>query len=216
MSKIFQDPRLPIPSFDIGYLQRLNAALYERLRDLAITVNSTFDGWDDLRFPAQGINPAGSAAPPTLSNVTGMLEFAGNADNVITGVAQLPHAWKKGSIIRPHIHLRFPTSNAGKNTRWKFEYDVASVNADFANAYGTLTTLSTITVANPANAKKHAIASFGDMATTGLKESACIMWKISRLAATDVADDDTSVCVLLEFDIHFQIEKTGTPLELPI
>lgn len=216
MSKIFQDPRLPIPSFDIGYLQRLNASLYERFRDIAQTVNANEEGWDDLRFPAQGINPAGAAAPPTVSNTTGMLEFAGNADNVISGIAQLPHAWKKGTAVRPHLHLRFPTSNTGKNTRWKFEYDVASVNDDFVNAYGTLTTLATITVANPANTKKHVIAGFGDLPTTGLRESACIMWKISRLAATDAADDDTNACALLEFDIHYQIEKAGTPLELPI
>lgn len=42
---------------------------------------------DDLRFPASGFNPAGSSAPPTVDTTTGLLTFAGNADNIIGGVA---------------------------------------------------------------------------------------------------------------------------------
>lgn len=30
----------------------------------------TFDVWDDLRFPAQGINPAGAADAPTVDTAT--------------------------------------------------------------------------------------------------------------------------------------------------
>lgn len=61
--------------------------------------------WDDLRFPAQGINPAGAANAPTIDDVLtsfpGTLLFAGNAENVIVGIAQMPHAWAKGTSIRP-------------------------------------------------------------------------------------------------------------------
>ena len=66
-----------------------------------MTTNTMFSGtrWDDLRFPAQGINPAGAASPPTVDDTTfpGTLLFATNATNVIAGVAQLPHAWKRGT-----------------------------------------------------------------------------------------------------------------------
>ena len=34
-------------------------------------------------------------------------------------------------------------------------------------------------------------------------------------AATDVLDDDTNACILAEFDIHYQVEKTGTATEIP-
>lgn len=171
--------------------------------------------WEDLRMPASGINPPGAASDPTRDTTTGLLVFSGSADNVIAGVAQMPHGWRPGTIVRPHLHLRFPTADAGKNTRWKFEYDVASPSGDFTNNDGVFTTLATITVANPNNVKKHVLGAFGDLSMTGMKESSCVVWKISRLANTDAADDDTNACVLLEFDIHYQDEKAGTVPEIP-
>lgn len=170
--------------------------------------------WDDLRFPAQGINPAGSPAPAGVDTATGALSFAGNKDNVIGGVAQMPHAWAPGTTVRPHIHLRFPTS-AVADTRWSFGYDRANVGEDFSNASGTYTALATITVANPQNVNRHVIAGFGDLSMAGFRESAIILWKISRLAQSDAADNDTNDCLLAEFDIHFQVQKTGTVAEYP-
>jgi len=214
MIKLPIDPRLPDVKTDGGYLQRLVSRLYELLRTMSYSINSVHDGWDDLRFPSQGINPPGAASDPTVNSTTGLLTFSGTADNVVAGVAQMPHAWKRGSAIRPHIHLRF--INAGtRDTRWKFEYDIASVNDDFANAYGTYTAMPTITVTNPNNAKTHVIAGFGDIEMTTHRESCVILWRLSRLAASDTADTDTKACVLMEFDIHFQTEKAGTPNELP-
>lgn len=171
--------------------------------------------WEDLRFPAQGINPAGSPSPAGVDTDTGALSFAGNQDNVVGGIAQMPHGWRVGSTVKPHIHLRFPTSDAGKNTRWQFGYDMASAGGNFANAIGTYTSLAAITVANPASTTKHVAAALGGITMTGLKESAIILWRLTRLALSDAADDDTNACLLLEFDIHFQIEKTGTVSEFP-
>ena len=54
--------------------------------------NSYFQRWEDLRFPSQGINPPGAASDPIRSQTTGLLEFSGSADNVICGVAQMPHS----------------------------------------------------------------------------------------------------------------------------
>lgn len=170
--------------------------------------------WEDLRFPSQGINPTGAADAAGVDDDTGLLAFSGTLDNVIAGVAQMPHGWAPGTIVKPHIHLRFPTS-AVANTRWSFGYDIANVGEDFTNASGTYTALATITVANPQNVNEHVIAGFGDLAMAGFRESAIILWKISRLAQSDAADNDTNDCLLAEFDIHFQVQKTGTVAEYP-
>jgi hypothetical protein len=166
--------------------------------------------WEDLRFPATGFNPAGSAAPPAISTDDGLLDFSGTADNVIAGIAQFPHAWVAGSAIRPHIHLLFPTS-ASSNTRWKLEYNIANINANFAVSY----TPDTITVANPANALKHVIASFAEVDMTGYTGSCCMLWKLTRLAGSDAADNHTALVKLLELDFHYQINKFGSIAEIP-
>lgn len=169
--------------------------------------------WDDLTFAASGVNLPGAPADATRDQTTGLLSFAGTLDNVIAGSAQMPHAWKTGSIIRPHIHLRFPTAASGKNTRWKFEYDVANINGTFTHDYGTYTTLATITVANPNSARKSVVASFGDLDMTGFGISACIAWRISRLANSDAVDDDTNAVILTDFDIHYQRDSLGSQAE---
>lgn len=175
--------------------------------------------WDDLRFPSSGINPTGAADAPARSTVTGMLEFSGTIDNVLTGTAQLPHAWLPGTVIRPHLHLWFPTS-AASNTRWKLEVNRADGDTDFEAAYGSYTSGGLanggiITIANPQNALREVLQGWGDLAMTNLKESAIVMWRITRLANSDATDNHTSAVVLLDVDFHFQLGKLGTDNELP-
>lgn len=171
--------------------------------------------WDDLRFPAQGIDPVGGVGSATRDAASGLLAFSGVADNAMAGVAQLPHAWLPGSVVRPHMHLRFINANPGTNTRWRFAYDIANAFENWTNASGTYTTLSTITVPNPNNVNLHVLSPFGDLPMTGFRESCCILWQIVRLAGTDAADDDNQTCLMAEFDIHYQVQKQGTVPEYP-
>jgi hypothetical protein len=196
----------------VGHIMAADVSCYSLRTHGEVEYVDTF--WEDLRFPSQGINPPGAAADPGVDDDTGLLAFSGTLDNVVAGAAQMPHAWKAGTAIHPHIHMRFPTS-AAADTRWLFEYDIANVNDDFTNASGTYTTLSTITVANPQNVNKHAIAGFGNLSMTGFRESAVILWRLSRLAFSDAADTDANDCLLIELDFHFECAKPGTVLEYP-
>lgn len=173
------------------------------------------DQWEDLRFPAQGINPPGAASDPALNAVNGLLEFSGSADNIIAGAAQMPHSWMRGSAVTPHIHVINPVANE-LTSKWILEYDIAANFGDFVNAYETYTALATVAHVNPNSAKQLSLISFGELSMAGFLESCCLLWKITRLADTDVADDDTAIVVLVEFDIHFRMDKPGTPAAIPV
>lgn len=168
--------------------------------------------WDDLNFAAAGINPPGAANSATRDASTGMLVFAGNQDNVLAGCAQMPHKWIEGSEVRPHLHLRFPTASVS-NSRWKFEYDVGNVNGLFNNAYGVYTTLATVTVANPNDARKSVVVGLGAITMTGFTLSAQIPWKLTRLASTDSLDTDTADAILTDLDFHYQSDTPGSRQE---
>lgn len=168
--------------------------------------------WEDLRFPSTGINPPGAASDPAKSTTTGLLEFSGTQDNILAGVAQMPHAWAEQTTVKPHFHARFPTS-AAANSRWKFEFDKATPNGDFANDSGVYTTLATVTAANPQNVRRHALVPFGDLTMVGMLISTNILWKLTRLAASDAADNDTSVIELLDLDFHILLDASGSRLE---
>ena len=172
------------------------------------------EDWTDLRFPAQGINPAGAAAPPTVitstSGYSGCLEFAGNAENLIAGVAQMPHEWKRGSAIKPHIHWTKPTGSANAVT-WEFYYRHIGNPGDTVAAWSAAQA-GTIVAGDQTVSNQHLITSFPDIDMTGFIESAMILWRIHRQGGTDA---DNSAVVLYEFDIHYQSDKAGTETAIP-
>lgn len=176
---------------------------------------STIQAWENLRLPAQSIALPGALTDPARDSTTGLISFSGSADAILSGAVELPHNWARGTAIRPDLRLIFPTSNTGKNTRWTLGYDIASPGSAFANTYGTYTALTAITISNPANAKKHVLASFGTIDTSAAIEGACLLWQLSRLADSDELDDDTNACILVSLNFRYLVEKLGTYLETP-
>lgn len=171
-------------------------------------------GWDDLRFPAQGINPAGAVDAPTvdttLTDYPGTLLFSGAADNVIAGVAQLPHAWQAGTAVRPHLHWSKPVGSASA-ADWVFYYRILGSPGD---AHGALVgpVAGTLVAGTPALANSMLLTSFGEITLSGQKESTCLAWQVRRLGNTDA---DNGTARLFEFDIHYQTDKSGTVSEIP-
>lgn len=170
--------------------------------------------WEDLRFPAQGINPAGSAAPPSVDSTTvlGTLLFSGSQENIVAGVAQLPHAWERGSPIRPHIHWAKPTGSSNA-VSWVLYYAHAGFAGENLGAYvGPIA--GTIVAGDQTVNDQHLITSFGQIDMAGKKESSVLLWKLHRLGNTDA---DNNAVRLYEFDIHFIVGagKTGTETEIP-
>lgn len=193
----------------MGKLTKTTAEVERDLLEGLDNQPKTTIAWNDLRFPAQAINPVGIAADPARNVDTGLLEFSGTIDNVIMGVAQMPHDWKLESTINPHIHIVFPTANA-LNSRWKLEYNIGNINGNFANALGTWTDGGTITVQNPNNTLLHSKGHFANIVMTGKTLSSVVLWKVTRLANSDAADDYTGIVTLLEFDIHYQKDGLGS------
>lgn len=175
-----------------------------RVQDLYLT--NTY--WDDLRFPVQGINPAGSAAPPTVSNVDGTLEFSASTTNIIAGIAQLPHSWKTGTAVEAHIHWCPTNTNTG-NVFWRFEYEIQPINGVFVG-YGTpADTLD----AGAGVAETHQIHELAEIDASGITTvSAIIKWKLSRIGG-DATDTYNAVARLLELDFHYQIDGFGSQEE---
>jgi len=165
-------------------------------------------GWDDLRFPAQGINPPGQVSDPDISAVDGMLLFDSASTEIIMGAAQMPHAWLEGSQIRPHIHWQATDGNAG-NVLWRFSYDIANVNGDFSGSYTDVDTI----MAASGDANTHDIGSLGYMTMTGYDLSCIIKWRIARIGG-DELDTYGADARLLEFDIHYQTTSLGSGNEL--
>lgn len=164
--------------------------------------------WDDLRFPANGIDPAGLTNPATrsadLTKFPGSLEFAGNALNVIAGVAQMPHQWRNGSEIHPHIHWTVDTASAAA-VDWEFYYRMVGNVGDTAGGWNGPFN-GTIQVGSTSIPGSHILSSFDAIDMTGYQDSCMLVWYIRRLGNTDA---NNNVAYLLEFDIHYQTDIAG-------
>lgn len=202
------DPRLPdwaLPK----WAERLTQRLTHLLREWAAIINPWIGpSWEDLRFPAQSINPAGTAAPPTVDTTDwpGLLKFAPNAENVIAGAAQLPHSWREGTAIRPHVHwFKSSADAANDGVSWELRWAISKIGEP-VGAYVSYT-VATLVVGNLTASAVHCLSSFAEIDMTGCRGSDMVLWQLRRDGATDSC---TITAVLQELDFHYQIGQVGS------
>jgi hypothetical protein len=193
--------------------EALTEIVREEFESISTAIN-TGPAWDDLRFPAQGINLPGQPADPDREVATSLFLFDSNITETIAGVAQMPHAWKEGSVIAPHVHWQKTTSAAG-NVLWRFEYDNIVNPGDVSLlTYANVLDIATPAAGTPDNntAGENLISSFGDVDMTGREISCLILWRLSRIGG-DALDTYGADARLVEFDIHYQIDSDGSDAE---
>lgn len=158
--------------------------------------------WEDLRFPASALQAPASNYPDRDGDDGTFLFGTGEQAFVI---AQMPHAWKEGSIIRPHIHWS-PVDTGSGNVAWQISYQVAGIGEAFS---GSWTDISALDAADGV-AEKHQVApdvSGLGVGMTDKKISTMLKFKVSRIASGDTYGSDAR---FLEFDIHYQLDTKGS------
>lgn len=165
--------------------------------------------WDDLRFPASAINPPGAASDPDYDTANGGWLFDADSTEVLYVIAQLPHAWQEGSVLKPHVHWEKTTSAAG-NVFWQLRYNWSRIG----EVRTSLTTInsSTAVVSDNDTADSHAMTSLPDIDGSSSQISDMLIMRIERVGGNE---DDTygADCRLLEFDIHILIDSMGSEQE---
>lgn len=190
-----------------------------------ITVGSegiTFEDtvWDDIRIVPSAFDFAGNNDPTNVPvSIGGMtfrlFEFA--AGDEAFCVIQMPHSYKRGTALRPHIHWTPGTrgnEEAGKTVAWKMQISSAQYGAVFSNAATV-----NLTHAVPAGTLDgtHLIGASADYAVpAGFGESGMLLVRVYRdTGDTWAGTASGSLPLLLEVDIHHQIDKLGSADELP-
>jgi hypothetical protein len=128
-------------------------------------------------------------------------------------VVQLPHSWKEGTTIYPHIHW-LPKASESGNVEWNLDYSWQNYDAATPLAFPAYTT-STVVISGPFVANTHRITSL--TGGTGLdgttkKISSVLICRIWR-NSSNVADSYRDDAGLLSLDFHFQIDTVGSRAE---
>lgn len=160
--------------------------------------------WEDLRFPATNlkVNPVTSLPDFDYTEI-GYLFDAGSTETLYI-IAQMPHSWKIGSSIYPHVHWMPTNTNTG-DVLWRFEYKWVNIGDNGAGAFTPVDVLDTASGV----AYDHQLASFGAISGTGKTLSSIISIKISRIGG-DGDDTYNADALLKEIDIHYEIDTIGS------
>lgn len=173
---------------------------------------STSERWDDLRVGVTSINPPGGASDPTLNTSNGLLEFSPTATNVIAVEVQMPHTWRQGTSINPHIHWRKKTAGAG-NALWRLTYEFTNIGSLFTDSPATVDSVSKLPDGvDDGSALRHLITDFGTVGMSDKTISCVGLLTISRIGG-DALDTYAGVAQLLSVDIHYQVDAIGSGWE---
>jgi len=175
--------------------------------------------WDDIRIVPGAFDFPGNSDPSLADWQPGgegatfkLYEFA-EADEV-TITVQLPHSYKQGTDLKPHVHWtpgdRGSEEN-GNTVAWKLDYTIispvgiylASTNVDLSD---------TVTGTD----HQHELGPSGTISGTGLEVSSIMVGRLYRDSTGDTWATDTvgNRPMILEFDLHFEVDGHGSDTEL--
>ncbi|MBI3138986.1 MAG: hypothetical protein HYZ15_10405 [Sphingobacteriales bacterium] len=171
--------------------------------------------WDDLRVVLD--NGSNAAQLSYLSGSSGPQIWYFRYDQGVEAMSfnvQLPHSWKEGTTIYPHLHW-VPKSSASGNVEWNFEYSWVNYDPNTPQQFPAYTT-STVISTGPFTATTHKItsltASNAGISGTGKKISSILVCRIWRNSSTsgDTYNADAGV---LFVDFHIQVDGWGSRSE---
>lgn len=205
-----------------------NAAQIGNATDyLAVAADGTLSlagaatAWDDLMIPGTSVKITGNSPPDMAGGFVGdntldLYVFDGN--NTLEQVfftVQMPHNWKQGSTIYPHVHFSPTSTNTGDTNervvRFSLEYTWANIGDTFG-ATNTLNLDSDPFVPNTSQ-WKHLLAKNGTgIAGTGKTLSSMLVCRLFR-DPSDNADTYPQDVAFLQFDVHYEIDSLGSSSE---
>jgi hypothetical protein len=186
------------------------------------TLNGEATTWNDLVVnPSTARNSGGSTPDWSLFVPINIFtwSFANSAVNEVMFTVQMPHNYREGTDIFPHVHWASTTAAGSNRVKWVLDYQWVNFSDNFSSsssssAYGhelaennaiSLTAYqSTITPMNANGAVRTGIPG------TGKKVSSILTCRLYRDGNNTTEDTFTGNAALLSVDFHYQIDSFGS------
>lgn len=179
-------------------------------------LNGTATAWDDMVVNPALARNSGATVPSWLVFVTPDI-FAYIFDHAKTQSldfsVQLPHGYKLGTTLYPHIHWSPTTAPGTTRVMWQLDYQWVNLNGLFVYSGGTTTITGSEVVGGATvslSAYQHTITPIGSgIVGTGNGISSVLMCRITRLGS-DPGDTFTGSAAMLSLDFHYEIDTFGS------
>jgi len=163
--------------------------------------------YDDLRFPFTSTKRGSLDKPDFDFTNIGLLFPRNNATEAIYIVAQLPHTYKEGTDIHPHIHWQQMNSSS---VVWKMSYKWFNSGETAPAAFTTITSGAGVFSYTSGNISQ--LSSFGGIGGQGKEISSLLLITVFREDNID-AGAGGGDALAFEFDIHILNDSTGSRYE---
>jgi len=178
--------------------------------DVALTGDLWYEDtfWDDLNTPATSAKISPVTSKPAFDEDS--LALYWNAQDTAAEMCyynfQMPHRWKAGTSIYPHVHY-IQASGADTTEFFIIMYKWVDMGEQ-RPANATRVQTNNQTVYTYSSGSIHQLASFPAISGSGHTESSVLQIKLMNYY---VGSD----MYTLDFDIHFEIDKPGSDLQFP-
>lgn len=203
--KFPQQPELD-SEFD-NLIQQLNSKIGE-ISDVVNKDGEEPDGYDDFQIPATNIKINPAVSYPAFDYAEVGFSFRDAQSDYLIMSGQLPHRWKEGSDIYPHIHW---IQALNLNVVWQLEYRWYNVGDNVPGSW-TLHGTSLRQAKLYTSGSMHQITGFDKIRGEGKTISSLIDFKITRLG-NDGSDNYTAAALFKGFDFHIIIDSFGSSEE---
>ena len=179
-----------------------NYAFFSSNGTLSFSGSAT--AWEDLVVPLTTAKQGANNKPVFDETNVGYLFPASDTTAIMFMIVQLPHSWKEGSNIHPHVHCRQSASGSPvfkMNYTWTNIGDTISASAIY--------TMSNRTQTYTSGSLHQLINYLPGLDGTGKKISSILLIKLYRDDAAYTGD-----LLTYQFDIHFQRDSLGSDTEL--
>jgi len=171
--------------------------------------------FEDLRVPVTSTKRGGTKDPAfsivknngSASQGVFAYWFDNSTEEELYLIVQMPHSWKEGSQVYPHIHWTIDSDLGSDNVEWGLEYSWASIG----NAYGNssiITAYNPFPAILPVTSYEHAYTSLPAIDASGQTSSSILLCRVFR-NATSSNDTYSGDAALLEIDFHYEIDRMG-------
>ena len=176
--------------------------------------------WDDLRVPITSVKLAGVKDPGFAvfktngGGSTGVYTywFDNNTEEEVFFACQMPHQWKEGTTIHPHVHWTPKTNGTTSASRvcWGLEYTWSNITGSFGNTTISYNNIPVDYSGSPI-ADNHYLTELPDITASGKTFSSMLICRLFRDATSSGSSDSYAYDAgLLEFDFHYEIDSFGS------
>jgi len=132
--------------------------------------------------------------------------FSTSTEQELYFTVQIPHSYKLGSTLYPHVHWTTATGTPARtNVVWGLEYSVIAIGGTFPYT-STVTGNSVISdIVTITGTGQHLITSLGNISGTGLGISTILICRVYR-AIGDATDTFANEVGFLGLDFHYEMD----------